>query len=72
MENVSKDNYIEWIELMIGLSNEERNKLENEDIRACRMKYKMTLLSHSEQLEEVKTRGRKSAIESYFIFLIFV
>jgi peroxiredoxin family protein len=67
MENVSKDNYIEWIELMIGLSNEERNKLENEDIRACRMKYKMTLLSHSEQLEEVKTRGRKSAIELFYI-----
>ncbi|MGV3144169.1 hypothetical protein [Staphylococcus simulans] len=66
MENVSKLNYIEWIELMIGLSKEERNYLEQQDIEACRIKYKMTLLTHSEKLEAVKTSGRKSMVEYFY------
>jgi hypothetical protein len=66
METANKDNYIEWIELMEGLSQEERNKLEKEDIRYCRTRYRIALISHSEVYDECKKRGRKSATENFY------
>lgn len=42
-ENVQRETYIEWIEMMVGLSDLERERLDNDDIRKVRFKYKMAL-----------------------------
>lgn len=66
MESVTKANYIEWIELIEGLTEQERERLENEDIKGCRTRYRIALLNQSEVYNEYKNKGRKSSVENFY------
>ncbi|CPD15412.1 hypothetical protein F1Z12_03460 [Staphylococcus aureus] len=65
-ENVQRETYIEWIEMMVGLSDLERERLDNDDIRKVRFKYKMALQEKTDELDIAK-RGRKSCLENFYL-----
>lgn len=65
-ENVQRETYIEWINVMIGLSDLERECLYNEDIRTIRFKYKMALQEKSDELD-IEKRGKKSCLENFYL-----
>lgn len=65
-ENVQRETYIEWINVMIGLNDFERERLYNEDIRTIRFKYKMALQEKTDELD-IEKRGRKSCLENFYL-----
>ena len=65
-ENVQRETYIEWIEMMVGLSDLERERLDNDDIRKVRFKYKMALQEKTDELDIAK-RCRKSCLENFYL-----
>lgn len=65
-ENVQRETYIEWINVMIGLSDLERERLYNEDIRTIRFKYKMALQEKTDELD-IEKRGKKSCLENFYL-----
>ncbi|AIR83900.1 MULTISPECIES: hypothetical protein [Staphylococcus] len=52
-EKVQRETYIEWIEMIIGLNDLERECLCNEDIRKMRFRYKMTLQEKTVEIEDI-------------------
>ncbi|MDH5140528.1 hypothetical protein P5X59_12280 [Staphylococcus cohnii] len=43
MENISKETFIDWVDLMIGLTENEKEELLKMDVRKVKFKYKMAL-----------------------------
>lgn len=65
-ETVQRETYIEWINVMIGLTDLEKKRLYSEDIRTIRFKYKMALQEKTDELDIAK-RGRKSCLENFYL-----
>lgn len=65
-ENVQRETYIEWINVMVGLTEIERDQLFNEDIRKVRFKYIMALQEKTDELDIAK-KGRKSCLENFYL-----
>lgn len=51
-DNFSKETYVMWINLMLGLTDKEIEELNQLDERKLRFKYKMALTEKSEEMFE--------------------
>ena len=55
-EYQEKENYITWINICVGLSDNEEEQLRSMDIRGVRIKYKMAL---KEKTDEMLNKNKK-------------
>ncbi|MDW3800414.1 hypothetical protein QI037_10425 [Staphylococcus saprophyticus] len=53
MENISKETFIDWVDLMIGLTENEKEELLKMDVRKVKFKYKMALTEKTEEITGV-------------------
>lgn len=51
-DNFSKETYVMWINLMLGLTDKEIEELNQLDERKLRFKYKMALTEKSDEMFE--------------------
>ncbi|HEK6547218.1 hypothetical protein [Staphylococcus caprae] len=57
-ETIEKENYITWINICIGLSDNEEKQLRNMDLRGVRVKYRMALQEKTNEMLKRK-QGQK-------------
>ncbi|MFW3619493.1 hypothetical protein [Staphylococcus caprae] len=57
-ETIEKENYITWINICIGLSDNEEKQLRNMDLRSVRVKYRMALQEKTNEMLKRKQGQR--------------
>ncbi|MCM3508949.1 hypothetical protein [Staphylococcus capitis] len=57
-ETIEKENYITWINICIGLSDNEEKQLRNMDLRGVRVKYRMALQEKTNEMLKRKQGQR--------------
>lgn len=57
-ESQEKENYITWINICVGLSDNELQQLRNMDLRGVRVKYRMALQEKTNEMLKRK-QGHK-------------
>lgn len=57
-ELIEKENYITWINICVGLSDNEEQQLRSMDLRGIRVKYRMALQEKTNEMLKRK-QGQK-------------
>ena len=57
-ETIEKENYITWINICVGLSDNEEQQLRSMDLRGVRVKYRMALQEKTNEMLKRK-QGQK-------------
>ncbi|QDW97560.1 hypothetical protein DWB88_13525 (plasmid) [Staphylococcus warneri] len=57
-ELIEKENYITWINICVGLSDNEEQQLRSMDLRGIRVKYRMALQEKTNEMLKRKQRQK--------------
>lgn len=57
-ENIEKENYITWINICVGLSDNEEKQLRKMDLRGVRVKYRLVLQEKTNEMLKRKQGQR--------------
>lgn len=58
VETIEKENYITWINICVGLSNNEEKQLRKMDLRGVRVKYRLVLQEKTNEMLKRKQGQR--------------
>ncbi|EOD7975577.1 hypothetical protein K4P50_11260 [Staphylococcus epidermidis] len=58
VETIEKENYITWINICVGLSDNEEKQLRKMDLRGVRVKYRLVLQEKTNEMLKRKQGQR--------------